>query len=660
MVTTHEQQTTQRAGQLYEQAAQSQMDYWADRARNELYWDTPFTEVLDWSNPPFAKWFADGTTNACYNAVDRHVEAGHGDRVAIHFEGEPGDTDTVTYADMQVRVSQAANALESLGVTKGDRVAIYLPMLVESVVAILACARIGAVHSVVFGGFSAEALRSRIDDAQAKVVITADGSFRRGKPNMLKPIVDDSLAKPGHTVEHVLVVARNKEDVHWVEDRDIWFHELVNEQPTTHQVTWHEAEHPLFILYTSGTTGQPKGLMHTTGGYLTQVTATMRDTFDLQPETDVFWCTADVGWVTGHSYIVYGPMANGATQVLYEGTPDTPHRGRWWEMVEKYGVTILYTAPTAIRSAMKWGRDVADRYDLSSLRLLGSVGEAINPEAWDWYREVIGQNAGAGTVNADDTVTPGPRKTELVPIADTWWQTETGAHILTPLPALHADELKPGSAQRAVPGVSVDVVDDQGNSMQDTSQGFLVIRDPWPAMARTIWGNDERFVDTYWSRFDGMYFAGDGARFDEDGDIWLLGRVDDVMNVSGHRLSTTEVESALVAHDLVAEAAVVGAADDTTGQAIYAFVILTEDSEGADQDEAEAALRAHVGSHIGPIAKPKRILVTTDLPKTRSGKIMRRLLKDAAEGQTEADPTALATLADPAVMEEILSGMQQR
>ncbi|MDN6410380.1 MAG: AMP-binding protein [Yaniella sp.] len=658
MVTTHEQETTQRARDLYAQAEQSSQDYWADRARNEVYWDTPFTEVLDWSNPPFARWFADGTTNACYNAVDRHVEAGNGDRVALYFEGEPGDTDAVTYADLQARVSQTANALESLGVTKGDRVAIYLPMLVESVVSILACARIGAVHSVVFGGFSAEALRSRIDDAEAKVVITADGSFRRGKPNMLKPIVDNALAAEGHTVEHVLVVNRNKEEINWVEGRDKWFHEVVADQPTSHQIAWHEAEHPLFILYTSGTTGQPKGILHTTGGYLTQVTATARDTFDLQPETDVFWCTADVGWVTGHSYIVYGPLSNGATQVLYEGTPDTPHRDRWWKIVEKYGVTILYTAPTAIRSAMKWGRDIPDRHDLSSIRLLGSVGEAINPEAWDWYREVIGDNNGAGTVDADGNVTPGPRQADSVPIADTWWQTETGAHILTPLPALTPAELKPGSAQRAVPGVSVDVVDDTGETMQDTSQGFLVIREPWPAMARTIWGDDDRFVNTYWSRFDNMYFAGDGARFDEDGDIWLLGRVDDVMNISGHRLSTTEIESALVSNELVAEAAVVGAADATTGQAIYGFVILTDEAEGTDPKEAEEQLRNHVGTHIGPIAKPKRILVTTDLPKTRSGKIMRRLLKDAAEGQTEADPTALATLADPAVMEEILSGMK--
>lgn len=658
MVTTHEEQTLARARHLYAQAAEDRLEYWAARARNEVHWDTPFTEVLDWSNPPFARWFADGTTNACYNAVDRHVEAGNGDRVALYFEGEPGDSQTVTYAELQAQVSQAANALEALGVTKGDRVAIYLPMLVEAVVSILACARIGAVHSVVFGGFSAEALRSRIDDAQARVVITADGSYRRGKPNMLKPIVDEALTEPGHSVDHVLVVRRNNGDITWVEGRDRWFHDVVEAQPTTHDVAWVEAEHPLFILYTSGTTGTPKGILHTTGGYLAQVTATARDTFDLQPESDVFWCTADVGWVTGHSYIVYGPMSNGATQVLYEGTPDTPHRGRWWEIVEKYGVTILYTAPTAIRSSMKWGRDTADRYDLSSIRLLGSVGEAINPEAWDWYQEVIGRNDGAGTVDDAGKVTPGPRKDASVPIADTWWQTETGAHILTPLPALSAQELKPGSAQRAVPGVVVDVVDDNGNTMQDTTQGFLVIREPWPAMARTIWGDDQRYVDTYWSTYDHMYFAGDGARFDDDGDIWLLGRVDDVMNVSGHRLSTTEIESALVANPLVAEAAVVGAADETSGQAVYAFVILTDESEGIAQDEAEQTLRDHVAKHIGPIAKPKRILVTRDLPKTRSGKIMRRLLKDAAEGRTEADPKALATLADPAVMEEILTGMR--
>lgn len=658
MVTTHERKAVAHANELYAKAATDRLGYWAERARNEVHWDTPFTEVLDWTNPPFARWFADGTTNACYNAVDRHVEAGHGDRVALYFEGEPGDAQAVTYADMQVKVSQAANALEALGVVKGDRVAIYLPMLVESVVAILACARIGAVHSVVFGGFSAEALRSRIDDAKAKVVITADGSYRRGAPNMLKPIVDEALSEDGHTVEHVLVVQRNKETITWVEGRDQWFHELLEAQPTVHQIVWHEAEHPLFILYTSGTTGQPKGILHTTGGYLTQVTATARDTFDLQPATDVFWCTADVGWVTGHSYIVYGPMSNGATQIIYEGTPDTPHRGRWWEIIEKYGVTILYTAPTAIRSAMKWGRDIPDRYDLSSLRLLGSVGEAINPEAWEWYQHVIGQNQGAGTVNDDQSVTPGRRKADAVAIADTWWQTETGAHILTPLPALTADQLKPGSAQRAVPGVTVDVVDENGQTKQDSSQGFLVIRDPWPAMARTIWGDDQRFIDTYWSTYDGIYFAGDGAKYDDDGDIWLLGRVDDVMNVSGHRLSTTEIESALVANPLVAEAAVVGAADATTGQAVYAFVILTDEAEGIDPREAEQSLRDHVGSQIGPIAKPKRVLVTRDLPKTRSGKIMRRLLKDAAEGHDEADPKALATLADPAVMEEILRGIQ--
>src|SRR5699024_9309726 len=433
-------------------------------------------------------------------------------------------------------------------------VAIYLPMLVEAVVAILACARIGAVHSVVFGGFSAEALRSRIDDAEAKVVITADGSYRRGKPNMLKPIVDDALAAEGHTVEHVLVVARNKEAINWVEGRDKWFHEVVAAQPTSHPIVWHEAEHPLFILYTSGTTGQPKGILHTTGGYLTQVTATARDTFDLQPETDVFWCTADIGWVTGHSYIVYGPLSNGATQVLYEGTPDTPHRGRWWVIVQKYGVTVLYCAPTSIRTFMKRGREIPGDYDLSSLRLLGSVGEPINPEAWMWYREIIGNNN--------------------CPIVDTWWQTENGNILISPLPGVTAT--KPGAAMRAIPGVVADVFDDEGNSVTPGHGGYLVIKEPWPGMLRTLWGDEERYKKTYWSQYPGVYFAGDGAKIDEDGDIWVLGRVDDVLNVSGHRMSTAEIESALVAHSKVAEAAVVGAQDETTGQAIEAFVILRE------------------------------------------------------------------------------------
>ncbi|MGJ5609708.1 acetate--CoA ligase [Micrococcus luteus] len=616
---------------LYEEAAEDRLAYWARRAREVLHWEQDFTDVLDWSDAPFAKWFVGGTTNAAYNALDRHVEAGHGDRVAIHFEGEPGDTRTYTYADLAAEVRRAANAFESLGVTKGDRVAVYLPMIPEAVITMLACARIGAVHSVVFGGFSSDALRSRVDDAEAKLVVTADGSFRRGKPSMLKPAVDQALSAPGHTAEHVLVVRRNEAEVEMTEGRDLWWHDVVDGQSDEHELVWHDAEHPLYILYTSGTTGKPKGILHTTGGYLVQAAVTHHDTFDLHPESDVFWCTADVGWVTGHSYVAYAPLVNGATQVIYEGTPDSPHQGRWWEIVQKYGVSILYTAPTAIRTFMKWGRHIPDEYDLSSLRVLGSVGEAINPEAWRWYHEVIG----AGRC----------------PIVDTWWQTETGAHMLTPLPGVTT--LKPGSAQRPVPGVVLEVVDELGEPMTDTSAGFLVVREPWPSMLRGIWGDRERFKETYWSRFPGMYFAGDGARYDEDGDIWLLGRVDDVMNVSGHRLSTTEIESSLVAHPSVAESAVVGAKDETTGEAVVAFVLLTEDAAAADRDvaEVEEELRQHVGKDIGPIAKPKRVLVVPELPKTRSGKIMRRLLKDVAEGRDPGDST---TLADPTVMQRIV------
>ncbi|MCT2008469.1 acetate--CoA ligase [Micrococcus lylae] len=620
--------------ELYEEAEADRLAYWARRAREQLHWEQDFTEVLDWSDAPFAKWFADGTTNAAYNALDRHVEAGHGDRVAIHFEGEPGDTRTYTYAELAAEVRKAANAFESLGVAKGDRVAVYLPMIPEAVITMLACARIGAVHSVVFGGFSSDALRSRVDDAEATLVVTCDGSYRRGKASALKPAVDQALKEPGHTVDHVLVVRRNGIETEMVEGRDVWWQDVVDTASEEHEIVWHEAEHPLFILYTSGTTGKPKGILHTTGGYLVQASATHRDTFDLHPETDVFWCTADVGWVTGHSYVAYGPLVNGATQVIYEGTPDTPHQGRWWEIVQKYGVTIFYAAPTAIRTCMKWGRQIPDEYDLSSLRVLGTVGEAINPEAWRWFHEVIGG--------------------ERCPIVDTWWQTETGAHMLTPLPGVTA--LKPGSAQRPVPGVDLQVVDETGAPMEGTGAGFLVTREPWPSMLRGIWGDPQRFKETYWSRFPGMYFAGDGARYDEDGDIWLLGRVDDVMNVSGHRLSTTEIESSLVAHEAVAEAAVVGAADDTTGEAVYAFVLLTEEAaaKAPDTAEMEEQLRLHVGQDIGPIAKPKRVLVVPELPKTRSGKIMRRLLKDVAEGR---DPGDASTLADPTVMQKIVGAM---
>ena len=621
--------------EAYADADADHAEYWAGRARELLTWRKPFTETLDWSEAPVARWFADGTLNAAYNAVDRHVEAGHGDRVAIHFEGEPGDSRTLTYADLQREVSRPANAIAAHGVRTGDRVAIYLPMIPEAVVAMLACARLGAPHSVVFGGFSAEALHSRIEDAQARLVVTADGGFRRGAPSSLKPAVDEALAKGADSVTHVLVVRRTGQDVPWTEGRDVWWHDALADADIDHVPAWVEAEHPLFILYTSGTTGRPKGILHTTGGYLTQVAATHRDVFDLKPETDVYWCTADVGWVTGHSYVVYGPLLNGATQVIYEGTPDTPHTGRWWEIVERYRVSILYTAPTAIRTCMKWGEEIPGRYDLSSLRVLGSVGEPINPEAWVWYRRVIGS--------------------DRTPVVDTWWQTETGAIMISPLPGVTV--AKPGSAQTPLPGIAATVVDDEAQPVPDGGGGYLVLTEPWPAMLRGIWGDLDRFRDTYWSRFPGIYFAGDGAKKDDDGDIWLLGRVDDVMNVSGHRLSTTEIESALVSHPAVAEAAVVGASDETTGQAVVAFVILRGDASAAHGDDTSdvvAELRAHVAKEIGPIAKPRSILVVAELPKTRSGKIMRRLLRDVAEHRDVGDAT---TLADSSVMAQIATGL---
>ncbi len=626
----------------YAQAAADAPAFWAKQARGLLSWHKDFSETLDWSNPPFARWFGDGQLNAAYNALDRHVENGLGERVAIYFEGEPGDTRSYTYAQLTEEVKKAANAFESLGVAKGDRVAVYLPMIPEAVITLLACARIGAVHSVVFGGFSADALRSRIDDAEAKLVVTADGTYRRGKPSALKPAVDAALAAPGHTVGHVVVVKRNGEHVDWTEGRDLWWDDAVGGASAEHTAVGHDAEHPLFILYTSGTTGKPKGILHTTGGYLTQAAYTHRAVFDLHPETDVFWCTADVGWVTGHTYVAYAPLINGATQLIYEGTPDSPHQGRWWELIEKYKVSILYTAPTAIRTCMKWGREIPDRYDLSSIRVLGSVGEPINPEAWMWYRDVIGANAGKN----------GEKKEFPAPIVDTWWQTETGAQMIAPLPGVTAT--KPGSAQTPLPGIAVDVVDEMGESVPHGSGGYLVIREPWPAMLRGIWGDEQRYKDTYWSRFDSMYFAGDGAKFDDDGDVWLLGRVDDVMNVSGHRLSTTEIESALVSHPSVAEAAVVGAADETTGQTVVAFVIL----RGSAVDDADivTTLRNHVGKEIGPIAKPKTILVVPELPKTRSGKIMRRLLKDVAEGRDVGDAS---TLADNSVMQQIAQSLKK-
>ncbi|MBH5335777.1 acetate--CoA ligase [Streptomyces pactum] len=619
--------------EAYEQAKADRLGFWATQARR-LTWAEEPTETLDWSNPPFAKWFADGKLNVAYNCVDRHVENGLGDRVAIHFEGEPGDSRSITYAELQREVSRAANALVELGVRTGDRVAIYMPMIPETVVAMLACARLGAPHSVVFGGFSADALATRIQDADARVVITADGGYRRGKPSALKPAVDEALTRPGtENVRSVVVVRRTGQPLEeaggtWTEGRDLWWHELVDRQSDQHTPQAFDAEHPLFILYTSGTTGKPKGILHTTGGYLTQTSYTHHAVFDLKPESDVYWCTADVGWVTGHSYIVYGPLSNGATEVLYEGTPDTPHQGRWWEIVQKYGVTILYTAPTAIRACMKWGDDIPAKFDLSSLRVLGSVGEPINPEAWVWYRKHIGG--------------------DTAPVVDTWWQTETGAIMISPLPGV--TETKPGSAQVPLPGIAATVVDDDANEVPDGSGGYLVLTEPWPSMLRTIWGDDQRYLDTYWSRFSGRYFAGDGAKKDEDGDIWLLGRVDDVMLVSGHNISTTEVESALVSHPKVAEAAVVGATDPQTTQAICAFVILRG---GAAEDEGLVEeLRAHVGKQLGPIAKPKRILPVAELPKTRSGKIMRRLLRDVAENRTLGDVT---TLTDSSVMALIQS-----
>jgi acetyl-CoA synthetase len=609
-------------------AADDRLGFWEEQA-SRLLWTTRWSDVMEW-NAPFARWFAEGTINASVNCVDRHVAEGRGDRIAFHFEGEPGDTRTITYAELLAEVCKAANALIALGIQKGDRVAIYLPMIPEAVISMLACARIGAPHSVIFGGFSAQAIYDRVVDADAKLVITADGGYRRGSASALKPAVDEALGKGQTNVSHVLVVRRTGGDVPWNDGRDIWWHEFVDTQPKEHVAEAFDAEHPLFILYTSGTTGRPKGILHTTGGYLTQVAFTHYAVFDLKAPTDVFWCTADIGWVTGHSYIVYGPLANGATQVMYEGTPDTPHRGRWWEIIEKYRVTLLYTAPTAIRTFMKWGEDIPAGFDLSSLRLLGSVGEPINPEAWIWYRRVIGG--------------------DRVPVVDTWWQTETGAIMISPLPGVTA--AKPGSATRPLPGVSADVVDYDGQPVPNGGGGFLVLTEPWPAMLRGIWGDDERYRETYWSRFaeQGYYFAGDGAKKDDDGDLWLLGRVDDVMNVSGHRISTTEVESALVSHEKVAEAAVVGATDPTTGQAVVAFVILRGQPQDIDGDAIAKELRDHVAKEIGPIAKPRQILVVPELPKTRSGKIMRRLLRDVAEHRQLGDVT---TLTDSAVMDLI-------
>ena len=613
----------------YTQAATDRLRFWADRAR-ELYWHKPFTKTLDFSNPPFAKWFEDGELNVCYNALDVHVLAGRGDKVAIYFEGESGDSATYTYAQLLTEVKKAANAFSSLGVTKGDRVAIYMPMVPEAVIAMLATVRLGAIHSVIFGGFSAESIRSRINDAEAKLIVTADGGYRKGKVSPLKPAVDEALAdKACESVEHVVVLKRGGNEVSWQEGRDHWWSDVVGKASEQHEAEGFEAENPLFILYTSGTTGKPKGILHTSGGYLTQASFTHKAVFDVHPETDIYWCTADVGWITGHSYVVYGPLTNGVSQVIYEGTPDTPNWGRWWEIIEKYKVSIFYTAPTAIRTFMKHGREIPDKYDLGSLRVLGSVGEPINPEAWMWYKDAIGRNH--------------------CPIVDTWWQTETGAIMISPLPGVTAT--KPGSAQVPIPGISVEIVNEAGQRIS-SGGGYLTVTEPWPSMLRGIWKDPERFKQTYWSQYPGKYFAGDGAMLDNDGDIWILGRVDDVMNVSGHRLSTSEIESALVSHPFVAEAAVVGATDETTGQAVVAFVILRADQVDKAGSDSEVAtiLREHVSKQIGPIAKPKQIMVVAELPKTRSGKIMRRLLRDVAEGRAIGDVT---TLADTSVMSVI-------
>ncbi|MGX1808108.1 acetate--CoA ligase [Nocardia sp. NPDC055321] len=617
---------------LLDRAAADREAFWAEQA-SRLHWAEPWTRVLDWDDAPFAKWFVDGKLNVAYNCVDRHVLDGHGEQVAIHWEGEPGDSRAITYAELLAEVSRAANQFTALGLQAGDRVAVYMPMVPEAIVTMLACARLGLVHSVVFAGFSAGALWNRIEDAQARLVVTTDGQWRRGKAAPLKESVDEALAgQENSPVEHVLVVRRTGIETPWTEGRDLWWDETVSAASPVHEVRAFDAEHPLFILYTSGTTGKPKGILHTSGGYLTQTSYTHHNVFDHKAGTDVYWCTADIGWVTGHSYIVYGPLSNRATQVVYEGTPNFPDEHRHWQIIEKYGVSIYYTAPTLVRTFMKWGREIPDAHDLSSLRVLGSVGEPINPEAWRWYRDVVGANK--------------------TPVVDTWWQTETGAIMISPLPGVTAT--KPGAAMTPLPGISATVVDEEGNVVQlgeTEANGYLVLDQPWPSMLRGIWGDNDRYRETYWQRYaeQGWYFAGDGAKLDTDGDLWVLGRVDDVMNVSGHRISTAEVESALVGHSGVAEAAVVGASDDTTGQGIVAFVILTAEAKDTG-DDLVAELKAEVSKEISPIARPREIHVVPELPKTRSGKIMRRLLRDVAEGRELGDTS---TLVDPGVFEAI-------
>jgi acetyl-CoA synthetase len=621
--------------QLYEEADADPLAFW-ERQAEELDWAEKWHTVLEW-DAPFSKWFLGGKLNASVNCLDRHVDAGRGEKVAFHWIGDgERESKDVTYADLQKLVCQTTNALVELGIKTGDRVAIYMPMIPETVAAMLACARLGAAHTVVFCGFSSEALKGRILDCDCRLVITTDGQYRRGAPVAVKSAVDEALKEcPG--VEHALVVRRTGDDVEWNDGRDVWWHELVGKQPDTHEARAFDAEQPLYIMYTSGTTAKPKGIFHSTGGYLTQVAATHRYVFDLKPDSDIYWCAADIGWVTGHSYIVYGPLCNGATSIMYEGTPHPGDQDRWWKIIEKHKVSILYTAPTTIRTLMKWGHELLEPYDLSSLRVLGSVGEPINPEAWIWYRTYVGG--------------------DRAPVVDTWWQTETGAIMITPLPGITAT--KPGAAMRPFPGISADVVDNDGKPVPDGGGGYLVLKEPWPSMLRGIWGDPKRYKDTYWSRFDGIYFAGDGAKKDDDGDLWLLGRVDDVMNVSGHRISTTEVEHALVGHHAVAEAAVVGATDATTGQAIVAFVT-PRGSVAEDETKGDVfvqSLRDHVAKEIGPIAKPRQILVSPELPKTRSGKIMRRLLRDIAENRDLGDVT---TLLDPTVTDAIRVRMAEK
>jgi len=625
---------------LYDEAEADLEGFWARQARELISWDQDFDQVLDWQLP-YAKWFLGGKLNISYNCLDRHVEAGKGDKVAYHWEGEPGDTRTITYAELLEEVAKFANVLKDLGLQAGDRIAIYMPMIPELAIAMLACTRIGVAHSVIFGGFSPDAIIDRCDDAQARLIITADAGYRRGAPSALKVNVDAALDTGASTVENVVVVNRCDTDVTMTTGRDHWWHELMAGASPDCPPLALDSEHLLYLLYTSGTTAKPKGIMHTTGGYITQVAFTHKYVFDLQPDTDVYWCAADIGWVTGHSYIVYGPLTNGCTSVFYEGTPDTPReqdrngddragwsKDRLWDIIERYGVTQLYTAPTAIRTFMKWGAEELESHDLSSLRVLGTVGEPINPEAWMWYHEHVGGSSR--------------------PIVDTWWQTETGGHMITPLPAVTTT--KPGSACTTIPGVTAELVDDDGNVVPEGG-GYLTIAKPWPSMLRGIWGDPERFQETYWSRFPGRYFAGDGARLDSDGYLWLLGRVDDVMNVSGHRISTAEIESGLVDHPAVAEAAVVGANDDTTGQAIVGYVILRGTFSASIELSEE--IRQHVGTKLGAIARPKAVFIVPDLPKTRSGKIMRRLLRDVAEGRDLGDTT---TLADASVVDDIRAG----